>query len=70
VRKPERKRRLSRDRYRWKDNIKMILQEIGLLLGLDLRDSGYGGVAGCFEHGNEPSSSLRHVEYFHQLKNC
>jgi hypothetical protein len=29
VRKPERKRPLGRHRRRWKDNIKMTLQEVG-----------------------------------------
>ena len=48
----------------------MRLQEIGPRCGLDKYDSGQGGLAGCFEHGNEPSSSLRRVEYFHQLRNC
>jgi hypothetical protein len=34
VRKPEGKRLLGRPRYRWKDNIKMDLQEVGAWTGL------------------------------------
>jgi len=35
VRKPEGKRPLGRPKYRWKDNIKMDLQEVGWGYGLD-----------------------------------
>ena len=38
--KPEGKRRLGRPRSRWKDNIKMDIQEIGRICGLDQSGSG------------------------------
>jgi len=45
--KPEGKKPLRRPRSRWEDNIKMFLQEVGWLHGLDCSDSGYWQVAGC-----------------------
>jgi hypothetical protein len=36
---------------------------------LDLSGSGYGPVAGCYcEHGNEPSGSIKFVEFLEQTK--
>jgi hypothetical protein len=35
--------------------------------GLDASDSGQGTVAGCCEHGNEPSVSTKQWEFFDQL---
>jgi hypothetical protein len=40
VRKPEGKRPLERPRCRWEDNIKMDLEEVGGLWGLDGAGSG------------------------------
>jgi hypothetical protein len=56
VGKPERKRTLGRPRSRLEDNIKMNLREIGQ----DVVDwtERQGRVAGCCEHGNEPSGSI------------
>ena len=54
VGKPEGKRPLGRPRRRWKDNIKMDLQEVVCRgYGLDRAGSGYGQVAGTCECGNE-----------------
>jgi len=38
VGKPEGKRSLARPRHRWEDNIKMDLQEVGWVLGMDWTD--------------------------------
>ena len=57
VGKPKGKRTLGRPRRRWEDNIKMDLQEVGGLWGLDGVDSGQGQVAGTCEYGDEPSGS-------------
>jgi hypothetical protein len=40
VGKPEGKSPLARPRFRWEDNIKMDLQEVGWEHGLDRADSG------------------------------
>jgi hypothetical protein len=48
VGKPEGKRPLGRPRRRWVDNIKM-----------DFREIGWDGVEGSYEHGDEPSGSLK-----------
>jgi hypothetical protein len=53
----QKERDLGRPRRRWVDNIKMDLREIGY--GLDRSGSGSGPVEGCFEHGNEPSDSIK-----------
>jgi hypothetical protein len=51
VRKPEGKRPLGRPRRRWKDNIKMDVQEVG---------GGRGNwMAGTCEYGKEPSGSIK-----------
>jgi len=59
VRKLEGKRPLGRPRFRWVDNVKMDLQEVGCGgHGLDWSCSGYGQVAGTCECGIEPSGAL------------
>jgi hypothetical protein len=55
--KLEAKTPLVRSRCRWKDNMKHDLKE--MVCGRDASGSGYGPVAGCFEHGNEPSVSTK-----------
>jgi hypothetical protein len=59
VEKPEGKRPLDRRRCRWEDGIRMDLREIGWgrERGMDSPGSGQGPVAGCCEHGDEPSGS-------------
>jgi hypothetical protein len=59
-------RQFGKPRCRWKDNIKMYLKEIGWE-GLDSSGSGQGPVAGCCEHGNEPSGSIKGGEFLDQL---
>jgi hypothetical protein len=49
VEKPEGKRPLARPRFRWEDNIKVDLQEVGCR----------GMVAGACECGDEPSGSIK-----------
>jgi len=64
VGKPEAKRPLERSSRRWKDNIKMDLQELGCGgYGLDRDSSGQGQVAGTYECGNEPSGFIKCGEY-------
>jgi hypothetical protein len=48
VGKPEGKRQLGRLRRRWEVSIRLNLREIG-----------WGPVAGCCEHGNELSVSIK-----------
>jgi len=43
VGKPEGKRPLGRPRHRWEDNIKMDLQEVGILTGSSWLSRGTGG---------------------------
>jgi hypothetical protein len=65
VGRPESKRPLGRPRYRWEDNIKMDLREIGIdevnwiWLAPDR-----GPVVGFCEHGNEPLGSIRKQDIF------
>ena len=64
VGKPEVKRLLGRPRYRWEDNIKIDIQEVGWGgLGLACSGSGGGQVAGTSECSNEPSSSIKCEEF-------
>ena len=56
VGKPEGKRPLGRPRRRWKDNIKMDLQEVGGGCG-DWMELAQDRVAGTFENGDELSGS-------------
>jgi hypothetical protein len=60
VGRPERGRPLGRPRRRWKDNIKMDLQEVGWG-SMDWIDMAQ--VAGCCECGNEPSGSIKRGEF-------
>jgi hypothetical protein len=48
---------------RWKDNIKMVIQEVGWGLGLDRSGSGYEQAAGCYERGDELSGSIKCSEF-------
>jgi len=62
VGKPEGKRPLGRPRYRWEDNIKMDLWEVGgggdwLELAQDSQ------MAGTCEYGDEPSGSIKCGEF-------
>ena len=67
--KPEGKRPLGRPRRRWEDNIKMDLQEVGCGgCGFDRTGLGYGQVAGTCECGNEPSGSIKCVEFLDWLR--
>jgi hypothetical protein len=64
VRRPVGKRPLGRPRHRWEDNIKMDLREIGIngANWIQLaRDRSSGGL---FEHGDEPSGSIRKPDIF------
>ena len=63
VGKPEGKRPLGRPKQRWEDNIKMKLQVVEWGQGLDRAGSGSGQVAGTCECGNEPSGSMKCVEF-------
>jgi hypothetical protein len=61
--KPEGKRPLGRPRFRWEDNIKMDLKEVGCegVDWIDLaQDRDFGGTCEC---GNEPSGSIRWGEF-------
>jgi hypothetical protein len=55
VGKPEGKTPLGRSRRRWVDKFKKDLRDTGL----DRCGSGEGQVEGTFEHGNEPSGSIK-----------
>jgi hypothetical protein len=58
--KPEGKRVLGRHRRRWKENIKLYLQEVvcGCVDWIELVQ-----VAGTFECGNEPVGSIKCGEF-------
>jgi hypothetical protein len=58
VGRPEGRRPLGRPRRRWEDNIKMDLREIGFG-DVDWIHLAQGYVAGCCEHGDEPSGSIK-----------
>jgi len=60
VEKPEGKRPLGRPRCRWKDYIKMDLQEV---FGLGRAGSGKGHVASTCECSNELSGSIKCREF-------
>jgi hypothetical protein len=55
VGRPEGKRPLGRPRSRWVDNVKMDLRERMGWYGLDW----CGSVEECYEHGTEPSGSIK-----------
>jgi hypothetical protein len=57
-------RHLGRLRRRWKDNIRMDLGKIGRKFVEFMHVSGQGPVAGCCEHGNEPSGSIKGGKFF------
>ena len=64
VREPEGKRPLGRHRYRWEENIKMDIQDVGCEgHGLGRAGLGYGQVAGTCECGNEPSGTIKCGEF-------
>ena len=69
VGKPEGKRPLERPRRRWEDNIRMDLQEVGLVyenwIGLAEEK---GQVSGACECGEEPSGSIKRGEFLDQLQ--
>jgi hypothetical protein len=44
------------------DNIKMYYEEYAVRMWIGF-NSGYGSLAGYFEHGNEPSSSINDGEF-------
>jgi hypothetical protein len=69
VGKPEGKRPLVRPRHRWKDNIRMDIQEVGSG-GMDWiwAGSGYRQVAGSCECSNEPSGSIKCGEFLDYLQ--
>ena len=56
--KTEGKRTPRKPSSRWKDNVKMDLQEMGDVSGLDRCGLGYGQVAGFCECSNETSVSI------------
>jgi hypothetical protein len=68
VGKPEGKRPLGRPRPGWVDNIKIDLREIEWD-GMDWIDLAQGPVKGSFEHGNEPSGSLKCWEVLEWMHN-
>jgi hypothetical protein len=63
VGKPDGKRPLERTWLRWKDNIKMDLQEVGCggMVWIELAQDRQ--VAGTCECGNEPSGSIKRGEF-------
>jgi hypothetical protein len=63
VEKPEGKRPLGRPGLRWKDNIKMYLQEEGWRHGLDLCGSEQGQVADSCKCGNISSGFIKCGEF-------
>jgi hypothetical protein len=69
VGRPEKKRPLGRPRFRWEDNIKMDLQEVGWG-GMDWIDMAQDRdkVVSCCECGNEPSGSIKCGEFLDYLR--
>jgi hypothetical protein len=52
------------ERYRWEENIRMHLTGNRVRrCGLDASGSAQGPVAGCCEHRNEPSDSIKGREF-------
>jgi hypothetical protein len=64
TRKPEGKRPLGRTRHTWEDIIRMDVSEIGLEGG-DWIHVAQGRMLGPFEHGNEPSDSMKGKGFLH-----
>ena len=67
--KPEAKRSLGRPRLRWKDNIKIDLQDVGCGI-LDWIAVDQGQVVGSCECSNEHSVSIKCGEFLDYLRNC
>jgi hypothetical protein len=57
VGRPKENRLLGRPRRRWEDVIRKNLREIGCGIWSGFSWLRIGPVAGCFEHGDEPSVS-------------
>ena len=68
--KPKDKRPLGRPRHRWKENIKMHLQEVRWGHTLDCSGSEQGQMVGTCEHSNEPSGSIKCREFLDYLRTC
>jgi hypothetical protein len=69
-RKFEGKGPLGRPRYRWDDNIKVYIREMGYGCGEDSSSSGQGPVAGFCEHGYEPLGFIICWKFVVWLSNC
>ena len=70
VRKHEGRRPLLTLRFRWEDNIKMDLRDVGWGNGLYRSCSVQGQVAGSCECGNEHSKSIKCGEFIELLRTC
>jgi hypothetical protein len=57
------RRPLGRPRRRWEDNIKMYLREIGIDGANWIKLAQESPVASFWEHGNEPSGSIKKMCY-------
>ena len=68
VGKPEGKRPLGIPGYKWEDNIKMDLQEVGCGVMDCIDRLRVGTVAGTCECGNEPSGSIKFREFLDKLR--
>jgi hypothetical protein len=68
VGKPQGKRPLRRSRHRWKDNIKIELQEVRW--GIDWIDLAQDGDrwGGSCEHGNERSGAIKFEQFVDYLR--
>jgi hypothetical protein len=64
VRKPEEKEKLESPRRLWNDNIKMDLINIDGRIKLHSSVSGKGTVAGCCDHANKYTCSIKYEECF------
>ena len=68
ARKPEGKSPLGKPRYRWNENIKMHLHEVGCE-GLDRCGLGKGQVVDTYECVNVPPDSIKCGEFRDYLRN-
>ena len=64
---PEKKRLHGRPRRRWHDNIKMDLQEVGRGAWTGLSWVRIGTRGGACKRGDEPSGSIKCVEFLDYL---